>query len=210
MSRPRATVGCNAFATVVGVSDFTHKQRLDGDLVTLVPASREHVDQLYPLLDDHEVSVLTGSVHTSEPGQPLPWSRDEIADIYQAWSQADDRLVWVIVDNSTGRIVGESVLHELDDENNSCGFRIWISGATGRGLGTEATRLTMAHAFEVQGLHRVELEVYAFNPRARHVYEKCGFVHEGTRRGALRFDERWIDCDVMALLDSDWHAASMR
>ena len=39
----------------------------------------------------------------------------------------------------------------------------------------------MSHAFGV-GLHRVELDVYAFNTRARHVYEKLGFVLEGTKR----------------------------
>ena len=33
-----------------------------------------------------------------------------------------------------------------------------------------------------------ELEVYDFNPRARHVYEKAGFVHEGTKRDALQWD----------------------
>ncbi len=40
-----------------------------------------------------------------------------------------------------------------------------IHGPTGvrdKGVGTEATRLTMQHTFETQGLHRVELEVYAF------------------------------------------------
>jgi RimJ/RimL family protein N-acetyltransferase len=46
--------------------------------------------------------------------------------------------------------------------------------------------------------------VFDFNPRARHVYEKAGFVHEGTKRDALRWDGKWIDCHCMALLDRDW------
>lgn len=50
------------------------------------------------------------------------------------------------------------------------------------------------------GLHRITLEVYAFNPRARHVYERVGFVHEGTGREVLRFDDRWIDVHHMAIL----------
>jgi RimJ/RimL family protein N-acetyltransferase len=61
----------------------------------------------------------------------------------------------------------------------------------------------MGHAFGV-GLHRVELDVYAFNTRARHVYEKLGFVLEGTKREALRFDDGWVDCHVMGLLASEW------
>ena len=53
------------------------------------------------------------------------------------------------------------------------------------------------------GLHRITLEVYTFNPRARHLYENVGFVHEGTGREALRFDDGWIDVHRMSILASD-------
>lgn len=62
----------------------------------------------------------------------------------------------------------------------------------------------MRHALDGQGLNRVELEVFDFNPRARHVYEKAGFRLEGTRRQALRFNDEWIDAHVMAVVASDW------
>ena len=52
------------------------------------------------------------------------------------------------------------------------------------------------------GLHRITLEVYDLNPRARHVYEKVGFVHEGTGRDALLLDGAWIDVHYMAILGS--------
>lgn len=54
----------------------------------------------------------------------------------------------------------------------------------GRGYGTEATRLIVAHAFHV-GIHRVSLEVFDFNPRAQPVYERAGFGIEGVQRDAL-------------------------
>jgi RimJ/RimL family protein N-acetyltransferase len=101
----------------------------------------------------------------------------------------------------------EVVLNDLDTDNQSCGFRIALTSAhTGRGLGTEAIRLMLGHAFDIVGLHRVELEVYAFNPRARHVYEQVGFVYEGTKRQALRWQGEWIDTQVMAMLADDWAA----
>lgn len=100
------------------------------------------------------------------------------------------------------------VLNDLDPPNRSCGFRIALVGPEvfGRGLGTEATRLVLAHAFDTVGLHRVSLEVYAFNPRARRVYERVGFVHEGTLRQVLRWDGAWVDADVMSILATDWAA----
>ncbi|MPV48776.1 MULTISPECIES: GNAT family N-acetyltransferase [unclassified Pseudactinotalea] len=183
--------------------DFTRKVPLTGDLVTLEPVSTGHVSAIEPLLDDPEVAILTGTSHTSTPTAARPWTSAQLAETYARWATASDRLVWAIRENSTGRIVGESVLNDLDPGNRSCGFRIWIAGATGRGLGTEAVRLTMAHAFEVQQLHRVSLEVYAFNPRARHVYAKAGFRHEGTMREALRFDGGWVDAELMAMLRTD-------
>jgi RimJ/RimL family protein N-acetyltransferase len=70
----------------------------------------------------------------------------------------------------------------------------------GRSLGTEAAWLILGYAFDTVGVHRIELEVYAFNPRARPVYEKLGFVHEGTRRQAPHWDGEWVDAHVMAML----------
>lgn len=186
--------------------DFRTKPTLHGVAVTLIPISRALAGDLYPLLADPEVTMLTGSAHASDHVADIPWTLFEVEDIYGRWAEAEDRIVWAIIDNATQRVVGESVLNDLDVGNRSCGFRIWISGATDRGLGTEATRLTVDHAFAV-GVHRVELEVYAFNPRARRVYEKAGFRLEGTKREALRFDDAWVDAYLMAVLSTDARVA---
>jgi hypothetical protein len=50
----------------------------------------------------------------------------------------------------------------------------------------------------------VDLDVYAFNPRARHVYERCGFVYEGRKRAALKFDGAYVDAILMSMLRPDW------
>jgi RimJ/RimL family protein N-acetyltransferase len=75
-----------------------------------------------------------------------------------------------------------------------------------RGLGTEAVRLLVGYGFEQLGLHRIELEVYSFNPRARRAYEKVGFVVEGVRRDALRTPDGRADATVMAILAGDWRS----
>ncbi|MFL6178865.1 MAG: GNAT family N-acetyltransferase [Actinomycetes bacterium] len=186
--------------------DFSLKPILAGDLVVLRPVASTDARTLHQLMADEEVSVLTGSVHADGQVAAELWSLEQLEEVYARWSVAEDRIVWVIIERKTGNTVGESVLHDLDSANRACGFRIWISGARDRGLGTEATRLTMGHAFEGQGLHRVELEVFDFNPRALHVYDNVGFVHEGTRREALRYNDGWVDAHRMAILESDWFA----
>lgn len=180
---------------------FTHKPTLTGALVTLRAITGADADTIDRIIrDDEEIARLTGSVHSSTaPPEDMPLK--DLRDIYGGWATADDRLVLAIIDNETDEMVGEVVLNDWDEGNRSCNYRTLIGKAgRGRGLGTEATRLVIDHALTTMGMHRVSLEVYDFNPRARHVYEKVGFVHEGTGRDALLFDGEWIDVHYMALL----------
>ena len=97
------------------------------------------------------------------------------------------------------------VLNEWDPHNHSCNFRTLLGpDGRGRGLGTEATRMIVGYGFGHLGLHRISLEVYAFNPRARHVYEKVGFRAEGELREALRYRDKWIGATVMSILATEW------
>lgn len=158
---------------------------------------------MHRMLQDTEAVILTGAVHSSSQTM-LPWTVDSLRETYERWSSADDRLVLAVVDQATNAMVGEVVLKDWNELNRSCGFRAFLGAeGRGRGLGTEATELIVRHGFIELGLHRIALEVYAFNPRARHVYEKVGFRYEGTGRDALWFDEQWIDVHYMSILETD-------
>jgi len=50
------------------------------------------------------------------------------------------------------------------------------------------------------GIHRLELTVMAHNDRAIRLYERKGFVREGTRRHALLVNGAWVDELHMAKL----------
>ena len=173
--------------------------------MTLRPIRAEDADLIDAIIrSDGEIARLTGSVGSSD-AQPKAMPIERLRETYAGWAQADDRLVLAVIDNASGALVGEVVLAGWDEGNRSCWFRTLLGEAgRGRGLGTEATRLIVDHGFRVLGLHRITLEVYDFNPRARHVYEKVGFVHEGTGREALLFDGEWVDVHYMGLLESDW------
>ena len=180
---------------------FADKPTLEGELVLLRPVGAADVPGLIEMLKDPEAMRLTASRHiVADP--------EAAADWYTTRAEHDDRIDLAVIERASGEYVGEVVLNELDRDNRSCGFRICLIGprAFGRGLGTEATQLVLAHAFDTVGVNRVELEVYDFNPRARRVYEKAGFVHEGTKRQALNWDGEWVDAHLMAILASDWSA----
>ncbi|MBD0708991.1 MULTISPECIES: GNAT family N-acetyltransferase [unclassified Streptomyces] len=178
---------------------FSYKPTLTGDLVVLRPPAEDDVAALSPMFQDPETARLTG-MHTV-------FGEAALRRWYGSRGEQDDRLDLVVVERATGAVVGEVVLNEWDEPNESCAFRICFTPAgTGRGLGTEATRLILGHAFEGLGLHRVWLEVYAFNPRARHIYEKAGFRAEGVLRGALLWAGERVDATVMSILAPEWAA----
>ncbi len=178
------------------VIDMRTKPTLIGELVTLRPVAPADAPGLLDLVADEEGNRLTGT-------RGLDLTEEAARTWYGTRGDQDDRIDLAVVEKATGEYAGEIVLNDLDSDNRSCSFRTGLRPAyQGRGLGSEATRLILDHGFAI-GLHRVELEVYAFNPRARHVYEKAGFVHEGTRRDALLWEGEWIDAITMSMLETD-------
>jgi RimJ/RimL family protein N-acetyltransferase len=184
---------------------FADKPTITGEGVVLRPFEDGDLPALAEAIADPEVGRLTGSVNSSTQPADAAFDEGRLRQWYATRNAQPDRLDLAVVDRASGGCVGEAVLNEWEPENASCNFRILI-GPRGRdrGLGTEATRLLLAHAFETAGLHRVSLEVYAFNPRAQRAYEKVGFVKEGVRRDALRFDGEWVDSVLMSVLAPEW------
>jgi RimJ/RimL family protein N-acetyltransferase len=177
--------------------DLSGKPTLTGQRVVLRPVTVDDVPGLLDMIADTESNRLTGTHGPSiDPERARQW--------YATRGEQDDRLDLAVVDLATGEYAGEAVLNELDPDNRSCNFRIGLRPSfQGRGLGSEATRLIVDYALDVAGLHRVSLEVYAFNPRARRAYEKAGFVYEGTLRDALLWEGEWSDAIVMSILATD-------
>jgi RimJ/RimL family protein N-acetyltransferase len=61
-------------------------------------------------------------------------------------------------------------------------FRRIVVMQPGRGIGTAAVEFVIDWAFRERHAHRIHLDVVAANGRARRLYERAGFVHEGTLR----------------------------
>ena len=81
---------------------------------------------------------------------------------------------------------------------------LFVAAARGQGLGREVTRLVLAWAFDVLGVHRIQLEVLAGNHRAISCYLACGFRREGVRREAELYPDGWKDFIMMGVLRSEY------
>src|SRR6266850_3937436 len=98
--------------------------------------------------------------------------------------KSEHDLVLGIVVRQSDRLIGTTGFHRIDFRSRHAGFGIMIGEKAewDKGYGTEATQLMVRHAFETMNLNRVWLQVYDFNPRAVHAYEKAGFRAEGVLR----------------------------
>ena len=74
-----------------------------------------------------------------------------------------------------------------------------VSGHRARGVGNALLSASLADADSI-GLTRVELRVRTDNAAAIHLYEKSGFVTEGTCRKYLHSEGRYHDTLIMARL----------
>jgi RimJ/RimL family protein N-acetyltransferase len=179
---------------------FSEKPVLTGERAVLRPFTVDDTPVMARILADPDVIRLTGS-------QDGAYDMERLRTWYGNRSEQTDRLDLGIVDRESGELVGEAVLNDWDEPNRACCFRILIGPAgRNRGLGTEAVRLTVGHAFERLGMHRVSLYVFTHNPRARRAYEKVGFVAEGVERQTLWQDGKWIDAVRMSILAPEWAA----
>ncbi len=156
----------------------------------------QHAQSLFAGINNLETRRLTGT-HTI-------FTLKTVQTFLAGLASRDDRADWAIIREADGAFIGEVVLNELDQDNQSMNFRIGLQAEyLGQGYGTEATRAVIEYGLAVIGLHRIRLEVYAFNPRAQRVYEKCGFRVEGIEREALFWDGQWIDSMIMSVLSTD-------
>ncbi len=138
-----------------------------------------------------------------------PWpfsSEDEQAFIRSSWEKQRkmEGFNFAIERLSTSKLVGTCGVDSIDWISRSAGVGIALDRTqTDQGLGTEAMQLLLWFAFDLLNLERLELEVWDFNKRAIHVYEKLGFRHAGRRRMKGFREGRHFDSLLMDILRSE-------
>lgn len=172
----------------------------DGFLIRLAEAgdAENYYEQNYAPLDK-EVARLTGCKES--------FTKEEVTSFFLKSLEEDDRYFFLII-APDGRIAGESVINEIDWDLRRANFRIGLFHVTerGKGIGAWATEATRDFAFETLKLHRLELDVYSFNPQAEKTYLKAGFKREGVLRDAVMDGGKYADDILMSILEDEWRA----
>ncbi len=180
------------------IQSITTKPILTGPNLILRPITAADAPDMFASLSDKESNRLTGTQDT--------FTLEQVEKYCAKIGPDPNRADYAITRHNDPTYLGEVVLNEIDWDNRSANFRIALASAKlfGQGLGSEATRLILDYGFTQLNLHRIELEVYDFNPRAQHVYEKIGFVREGVRRDVLFWEGKYQSGIIMSLLGHEY------
>jgi RimJ/RimL family protein N-acetyltransferase len=73
----------------------------------------------------------------------------------------------------------------------------------GRRVADEAARQFQRHLLYDLGYHRLQMEIYGFNDRARAHAERAGWIREGVRRKAYDRHGEWVDGVLYGIVRED-------
>ncbi|MBO9597782.1 MAG: GNAT family N-acetyltransferase [Cohnella sp.] len=173
---------------------------LEGTKVYLRPIELADTDWYFASLYDKNTRKFTGT--------QKHYSREQIARYIEGKSQDSSSVLLLIATCKDDRLVGDIAIQNIDTMNRNANIRIAINNDAyqGKGYGTEALRLMLDYGFGILNLHRIELNVFSYNERAMHVYEKLGFKREGVQREALFYDHQYYDSILMSILEDEYRA----
>lgn len=173
---------------------------LEGKQVYLRPIELADTDWYFAGLFDRNTRKLTGT--------QKHFSREQIVSYIEGKAQDSSSVLLLIVACDDDRPIGDIALQDIDRINRNANIRIAINSSSqqGKGYGTEALRLMLNYGFGILNLHRIELNVFSYNERAIHVYEKVGFKREGIQREALFYDHQYHDSILMSILEDEYRS----
>ncbi|MDX2162438.1 MAG: GNAT family N-acetyltransferase [bacterium] len=128
-------------------------------------------------------------------------SADAMRDRIQIVSRSDNDLF--LVAEAGHKVIGALTCAggTLKADRHKTDLGVYVAaGWRDRGVGTALLAYTVAWAARSPVVARVELEVFAANARAIHLYEKFGFQREGLKRGLYQRAGQPLDMLIMARL----------
>lgn len=172
-----------------------------GEKVYLGPIRREHILIYTTWFQDLEFLQLLGK------GALMQFTEQDETEWYERQSKSTADYQFAIYTCDDDNVIGTTALQSIHWRNRMAMFGIAIGDKNywGKGYGREATRLMLRFGFIELNLHRIWLQVFAFNTRAIRAYEQVGFVHEVRLRESIYRDGRYHDIYQMSILRDEWN-----
>lgn len=173
---------------------------LEGKQIYLRKLSKEVCEDYFMAIDNTsvETDIYTGTGQKFVKSQIESYILNNESDI--------SRVDLLIYTKDEDKLVGEVVINDIDSHARIASLRIAIFDYLdfNKGYGSEGIILALGYGFGMLNLHRIELEVFDYNERGLHVYEKIGFKKEGVKREAGFFNHKYHDIVCMSMLSKEF------
>lgn len=171
--------------------------KLMGEQVYLRPVTLNDVTPAYLawLHDDEVMAGIATSGYTLENLQEYVAARINKPSV----------CFFAICDQANHHHIGNVKLDFHDEKANvsELGLLIGDKRYWGKGIGYEACKLLIQYGFEEKHLRKIYLAVYENNPAAKKLYEKLGFVLEGTLRKHVAVKGQYYDKYLMGIFKGE-------
>lgn len=182
---------------------FVDPVTLEGGLVSLVPLSRAHRDQLLEAVNDGALWTLW---YTSVPA---PEQLQAEIERRLGLQTQGSMLPFAVIEKSSNQAVGMTTYMHIDAANRRVEIgSTWYRKRVQRtGLNTECKLLMLTHAFEALNCIAVEFRTHYFNRQSRAGIERLGAKLDGIlRQHQIAANGTLRDTCVYSILDGEWPA----
>ena len=166
--------------------------------IVLAPLRAEDSDLLYQWINDRQQVIYNA------PYRPV--SRADHDQWFESIRHRDDVAIFGIRQADSDRLIGTCQLRNIDPLHRTAELQIRIGDVSQRerGFGTAAIEQLLNYGFRQSNLHRISLEVFEDNERARKAYLKTGFREEGLLREAVLIEGEYKSVQLMGILKNEY------
>jgi diamine N-acetyltransferase len=111
---------------------------------------------------------------------------------------------YFVNETDSGDLQAYVILRGLSENSRSIELKRTVVATPERGLGRRVLEELIRIVFEDLSAHRLFLDVFEDNARARHLYESIGFRYEGVMRDAALRDGQFFCLHLMSMLESEY------
>lgn len=176
------------------------KRKEPSPIVSFSRVGKDDMEVIYNWFADEEFLKFYDYV------PPVPMTKLEVNKIFDDYEKNEESDVFAIKLKESNQIIGIAGFDDIVEENKVATLFIGIGDKNirGRGYGKEALNLLLKYGFNELDFHRIQLNVLEFNHAAIALYEKAGFIKEGSYREFVLRDEKRFDLLLYGLLKSEW------
>lgn len=172
-----------------------------GEKIRLRQLEKSDIDAIIKDWNTYETRRYLGNIFPNSRADEEKW----IERVQQNQREGKE-YVFVIERIEDEAFLGTCGLHNISwiDRYAILGIAIYNPVNLNKGYGTEAMKLLLKIGFDFLNLHRIELEVFERNERAKHVYKKVGFKEVGRRRQTRYIEGKYWDSVIMDILKEEY------